>query len=177
MIKGQATAAAAGESAMDVVKRGASPHRHCWDDETAPVRNPKYGVGPLVVSDHPEMSVPLDMIRVYARDTPNAPCFATRARVPADVRPYVYRSFRDSHARIVRVAIGMRRALGIGVGDRVGICSPTREDFHTILFTCGILRCVAVPIYESIGKDAVSYIIRHSGVKGFLGHLFSSQFF
>ena len=149
---------------MEAIKRGSSPHRHCCD-ETAPVRNPAYGLGPLVVSDHPELKVPLDMIRIYARDTPESPCFATRAREPADTRPYVYRSYRDTLARIVRIATGMRASLDIGVGDRIGICSPTREDFHTILFACGLLRCIAVPIYESIGKDAVSYIIRHSGVK------------
>ena len=138
------------------------------DNETAVIRNPRYGQGPLVKSDHPEMHIPLDMIRVYARTTPDAELFATRAKEATaehPERPYIYKTYREGYERILRVASGMKKLLGVGPGDRIGIFSPTREEYHVLLFCCGVLRCIAVPVYESIGKDAVSYIIHHSNPK------------
>lgn len=138
------------------------------DNETAVIRNPRYGQGPLVRSDHPEMHIPLDMIRFYARTTPDADLFATRAKEATPEhpeRPYIYKSYREGYARILRIASGMKQLLNIQPGDRIGIFSPTREEYHVLLFCCGVLRCIAVPVYESVGKDAVSHIIHHSNPK------------
>lgn len=138
------------------------------DNETAVIRNHRYGQGPLVKSDHPEMHIPLDMIRFYARTTPDAELFATRAKEATaehPERPYIYKTYREGYQRILRIASGMRKVLGIQPGDRIGIFSPTREEYHVLLFCCGVLRCIAVPVYESVGKDAVSYIIHHSNPK------------
>ena len=159
-----APAGADGEDEMEKLKRTGCARLRFARNETAPIRNPLYGYGPLPRTDDERLQTPLDVVRMGAQLHPESPLFGTRdAAAPG--HPYVFRSYRASLQRIYEVAAGIRATFGIRPGDRIGVFSRTREEFHVLLFVCGVLRCVVVPIYESIGPNAVSYIIRHSGVR------------
>lgn len=152
------------EDGMEKLKRTGCARLRFARNETAPIRNPLYGYGPLPRTDDERLQTPLDVVRMGAQLHPESPLFGTRdAGAPG--HPYVFRSYRASLQRIYEVASGIRATFGIRPGDRIGVFSRTREEFHVLLFVCGVLRCVVVPIYESIGPNAVAYIIRHSGVR------------
>ena len=152
------------EDGMERLKRTGCARLRFARNETAPIRNPLYGYGPLPRTDDERLQTPLDVVRMGAALHPESPLFGTRdASAPG--HPYVFRSYRESLRRIYALASGIRATFGIRPGDRIGVFSRTREEFHVLLFVCGVLRCVVVPIYESIGPNAVSYIIRHSGVR------------
>ena len=155
---------AAADDEMEKLKRTGGQRAWPTRTETAPIRNPLYGYGPLPITDDPLLQTPLDVVRMGAQLHPDSPLFGTRD-MAARGQPYVYRSYRDSLRLIYDVAQGIRARFGVRPGERIGVFSRTREEFHVLLFVCGVLRCVVVPIYESIGPNAVSYIIRHSGVR------------
>jgi len=149
---------------MEKLKRTGCARLRLKQNETAPIRNPLYGYGPLPRTDDPRLQTPLDVVRMGAKLYPDSPLFGTRDPA-APGHPYVFRSYKDSLKKIYDIAKGVRELFDIRPGDRIGVFSRTREEFHLLLFICGVLRCVVVPIYESIGPNAVSYIIRHSGVR------------
>lgn len=56
-------------------------------------------------------------------------------------------------------------ALGVGPGDRVGLFSPNRPEWHIVDFAVLGLGAVDVPIYFNEAPDRIVYILNDSGAK------------
>jgi long-chain acyl-CoA synthetase len=81
--------------------------------------------------------------------------------------------FRDAHGwheisagEMLRRVAGLSRALhelGVKTGDRVGIFSANRPEWHIADFAILGLGAVDVPIYFREAKERMVYILNHSG--------------
>ncbi len=54
-------------------------------------------------------------------------------------------------------------ARGVEKGDRIAIFSENRPEWHVVDFACHLLGAVSVPIYPTLGRDQVGYLLRNSG--------------
>ena len=99
-------------------------------------------------------SIP-NVVRVAARRFGDAP-----ALVDGDLRL----TFRELESRMVE-AVRSALALGIGPGDRVGLCAPNSAEW--IVPALGIQGAggVVVPLNTRFKAAEISYILRKSGAK------------
>jgi len=74
-------------------------------------------------------------------------------------------SFLDLKRRSNRLANGLK-AMGIGVGDRVGILLPQRPE--TAISHIGLykLGAIAIPLFTLFGTDALAYRLENSQARG-----------
>ncbi|MDX3308465.1 FadD3 family acyl-CoA ligase [Streptomyces sp. NPDC054884] len=100
------------------------------------------------------LSVP-NVVRVAARRFGDAP-----ALVDGDLRL----TFRELEERMIE-AVRSALALGIGPGDRVGLCAPNSAEW--IVTALGIQGAggVVVPLNTRFKATEISYILRKSGAK------------
>src|SRR5688500_2103201 len=66
---------------------------------------------------------------------------------------------------IAREVAGGLCAWGLGIGDRVGIISQTRQEWMLSDIACILAAAVSVPVYASLTPDQGAYIIRNSGAR------------
>ncbi|HEX8766501.1 MAG TPA: long-chain fatty acid--CoA ligase, partial [Candidatus Acidoferrum sp.] len=55
--------------------------------------------------------------------------------------------------------------LGVKPGDRVGLFSPNRPEWHTADFAINSSGAITVPIYFNESPDRMTYILKHCGAK------------
>ena len=74
-------------------------------------------------------------------------------------------TFRDLKRRSNRLANGLK-AMGIGIGDRVGILLPQRPE--TAISHIGLykLGAIAIPLFTLFGTDALAYRLENSQARG-----------
>jgi long-chain acyl-CoA synthetase len=73
-----------------------------------------------------------------------------------------------SSAEFMRRVAGLSRALeqlGVKPGDRVGLFSPNRPEWHIADFAILGLGAVDVPVYFNESPDRIVYILNHSGAE------------
>ena len=73
-----------------------------------------------------------------------------------------------SAAEVLRRIAGLSLALaelGVKPGDRVGLFSPNRPEWHIVDFAILGLGAVNVPIYFNESPERMAYILKHSGAK------------
>jgi long-chain acyl-CoA synthetase len=66
--------------------------------------------------------------------------------------------------RVARLSAALER-LGVAPGDRVGVFSPNRPEWHVADFAILGLGAVNVPIYFNESPDRMAYILNHSEAK------------
>jgi long-chain acyl-CoA synthetase len=73
-----------------------------------------------------------------------------------------------SSAEFLRRIAGLSNALeqlGVKPGDRVGLFSPNRPEWHVADFAIMGLGAAGVPIYFNESPDRIEYILNHSGAE------------
>src|SRR3989442_10921634 len=73
-----------------------------------------------------------------------------------------------SAAEMLRRIAGLSLALaelGVKPGDRVGLFSPNRPEWHIVDFAILGLGAINVPIYFNESPERMAYILNHSGTK------------
>jgi acyl-CoA synthetase (AMP-forming)/AMP-acid ligase II len=68
-----------------------------------------------------------------------------------------------SAARIAAVAAGLRDSFRLSPGDRVAIVMRNRPKYLEALFAIWHAGLVAVPVNARLHRDAIAYILEHSG--------------
>src|SRR5438105_7932645 len=73
-----------------------------------------------------------------------------------------------SSKEFLRRIAGLSQAffeLGVKPGDRVGLFSTNRPEWHTADFAISGAGAIAVPIYFNESPDRMTYILKHCGAK------------
>ncbi|HUA09787.1 MAG TPA: long-chain fatty acid--CoA ligase [Candidatus Acidoferrales bacterium] len=77
-------------------------------------------------------------------------------------------SQRISYARLweeARRYAGRLRAMGVGLGDRVGILLPNTPDFPRAYYGALALGAVVVPVHALLTPGEIAYVLGNSGAK------------
>ncbi len=78
-------------------------------------------------------------------------------------RPYDWENYKAVSERVIDFASGLKK-LGLGRGSKVGIYAGNRAEWLITDLACMMLSIVSVPLYDSLGTDAVRYIINHAAL-------------
>src|SRR6266702_429114 len=73
-----------------------------------------------------------------------------------------------SSQEFLRRVVGLSSAfveLGVKPGDRVGLFSANRPEWHTADFAITGAGGIAVPVYFNESPDRMTYILKHCGAK------------
>ncbi|XP_003380550.1 lonCoA ligase 5 [Trichinella spiralis] len=111
-----------------------------------------------------------DVLRQGAKASNNGPCLGYRKKMPDNSRPYVWMNFNDVIRRCNNFAQGLL-SLGLKPGGEsfVGLYSINRpevcETWTIAEHACYAYSMVVVPLYDTLGKEAVSYIIEQTEMK------------
>jgi acetyl-CoA synthetase len=97
-----------------------------------------------------------------------ANCVARHARARPDALAVVSEAedgsqqrltYAELHERVARAAAGLA-ALGIDVGDRVGLFLPLDVDAVVALYACAYLGAIAVPMFSGFAAEAIAERLR-----------------
>lgn len=86
--------------------------------------------------------------------------FDAQGRVGA----YKWQTYSEVKQRIERFGSGLS-TLGLKRGDSVGIMSPNRAEWLIADFACTRQGFISVPLYDTLGPQAVEYILNHASVR------------
>ncbi len=81
-----------------------------------------------------------------------------------DDRPPVTWTYADLAAQVSRAAQGLR-ALGVGVGDAVGLCMPMTPECVTLFLACAQVGAVVAPLFSGFGAEAMRTRLRDCEAK------------
>ena len=89
----------------------------------------------------------------------------TRTYKPDGTRgPYQWQSYGDVAKRVANLGSGLL-ALGLRRGESVGVISVNRAEWLITDVACATHALVTVPLYDTLGPDAVRFIIGHANIR------------
>ncbi|XP_020700722.1 long chain acyl-CoA synthetase 6, peroxisomal isoform X1 [Dendrobium catenatum] len=114
--------------------------------------------------EHPEIRTLHDNF-VYAVDTfPDYKYLGTRIRPDGTVGEYKWITYGE--AGTSRSAIGSSLIYhGIQKGACIGLYFINRPEWIIIDHACSAYSYISVPLYDTLGPDAVSYIVNHADIQ------------
>ncbi|XP_072975950.1 long chain acyl-CoA synthetase 6, peroxisomal-like [Typha angustifolia] len=114
--------------------------------------------------DHPEIGTLHDNF-VYAVETfRDYKYLGTRVRVDGTVGEYKWMTYGEASTN--RSAIGSGLIChGIPEGARIGLYFINRPEWAIVDLACSAYSYISVPLYDTLGPDAVQYIVNHGAVQ------------
>ncbi|KAJ8622695.1 hypothetical protein MRB53_031224 [Persea americana] len=114
--------------------------------------------------DHPHIGTLHDNF-VHAVDTfQDFKYLGTRVRVDGTVGEYKWMTYGE--AGTARSAIGSGLIYhGIPKGARIGIYFINRPEWVIVDHACSAYSYISVPLYDTLGPDAVKYVVNHASVE------------
>ena len=101
----------------------------------------------------PELRTASDMIRRWARETPDAPMLTEGSSTL---------SWDEVYQRSKRVAYALQRC-GVGPGDRVAFLDRNGSEYFEVLFGCALLGAVSVAVNWRLAPMEIAAIIEDAG--------------
>lgn len=77
-------------------------------------------------------------------------------------KPYKWNTYEEVHGEIVALSQAIRTTLGVQTGARVGIIGKNSPNWTRVQYASSAAGAVLVPLYPSLGADAVEYICGHA---------------
>ncbi|XP_024979633.1 long chain acyl-CoA synthetase 6, peroxisomal-like [Cynara cardunculus var. scolymus] len=114
--------------------------------------------------DHPDIGTLHDNF-VYASETfRDYKYLGTRIRADGTVGEYKWTTYGE--AATARSAIGSGLvAHGIPKGSSIGLYFINRPEWIIVDHACSAYSYISVPLYDTLGPDAVKYIVNHSSAQ------------
>ena len=78
---------------------------------------------------------------------------------------YQWTNYKKVNERVSNIASGYRKLGLIPNKSKVGICSANRREWLLADYGCCVQSLVTVPLYSTLDKNAIQYIINHAGVE------------
>lgn len=86
-----------------------------------------------------------------------------RQVIDSKVGPYVWLTYKEVYDSAMRMGSAMRRR-GVNPGDRCGIYGSNCPEWITAMEACDSQAITYVPLYDTLGPNAVEFIINHAEV-------------
>ncbi|CAI9304493.1 unnamed protein product [Lactuca saligna] len=114
--------------------------------------------------DHPEIETLHDSF-VYAVDTyPDYKYLGSRVRVDGTVGEYKWMTYGETATARSAIGSGLQY-YGLSKGACIGLYLINRPEWMVADHACSAYSYVSVPLYDTLGPDAVKYIINHADVQ------------
>lgn len=110
----------------------------------------------------PEYSNIWSMFEYAAKRYADNDCFGKR--VPAAKGPFQWMKYSEVYEAAKSAGSGLR-ALGLQPGDCVGLYAPNSEEWAFTSLGAYSQSITVVPLYDTLGDDAVRYEIEHAELK------------
>jgi hypothetical protein len=117
--------------------------------------------------EDPNIRTMADFFLRSVNNFPNKPFLGTRSYVSPDKLDrgdYTWLTYAQSGARVANIGAGLR-ALGVQSKETVGIVSANRAEWTLVDMACNIQGFASVPLYDTLGPDAIQYIINHAQIR------------
>mmetsp|Transcript_61802 Transcript_61802/g.145352 ORF Transcript_61802/g.145352 Transcript_61802/m.145352 type:complete len:776 (+) Transcript_61802:170-2497(+) len=113
--------------------------------------------------DHPEVDTPFAALQFSAERFPGRQCLGHRPVINgSDSRgPYTWSTYAETLEASIAIGEGLVKNCNLGKGGKAGIYSTNRPEWTTAMFGMWSHGVVCVPLYDSVGSDAVKYIVNH----------------
>ncbi|GER55391.1 long-chain-fatty-acid CoA ligase [Striga asiatica] len=88
----------------------------------------------------------------------------TRIRVDGTVGEYKWMTYGESGSARSAIGSGLRHH-GLQSGARVGLYFINRPEWIIVDHACSAYSYISVPLYDTLGPDAVKYIVNHADIQ------------
>ncbi|CAD7700609.1 unnamed protein product [Ostreobium quekettii] len=105
------------------------------------------------------------LLEVFDRSVeryPTADCLGCRPVADGKAGDYVWWTYKDTSKKVAAVGSALKE-LGIAAGAKVGVFGANCPEWMLAMQACNRMSYTCVPLYDSLGEDAVEYIVQHSG--------------
>lgn len=122
----------------------------------------------LVTVIHPHIQTADDLFRCIAHKHPNSLCLGERIfdQVTKEWGPFLFQTYSEIDERVSNVASGILNIVEKHTGldpfkeqYTVGLYGPNSKNWVLTDFACNRTALTPVPLYDTLGADAVKYII------------------
>jgi long-subunit acyl-CoA synthetase (AMP-forming) len=124
---------------------------------------------PLVKTLYPEVTTLYENFRRGATKFPQNPCLGARVVLPSGERgEYFWQSYETVQKRFLAFGSGLLN-YGLVKGDHLGIYSINNPEWVIAEQACYTQGIVPISLYDTLGPDAVAFILEQAGIKVSIG--------
>jgi len=99
-----------------------------------------------------------DLFRRSVKEFGDKPCLGKRT----NDGPFVYETYTEIGAKVDKIGSALA-ANGVKPKDAVGVIGPNAPEWMMIMQGCNHQNAICVPLYDTLGANAVEFILKHSG--------------
>lgn len=141
-------------------------------EESRPASDGKPSAGPVYRSIYAKdglmdlpagLESPWQFFSDSALKNPENKMLGRRQIIDSKVGPYVWLTYKEVYDSAMRMGSAMRRR-GVNPGDRCGIYGSNCPEWITAMEACNSQAITYVPLYDTLGPNAVEFIINHAEV-------------
>ncbi|KAF2546017.1 hypothetical protein F2Q70_00023921 [Brassica cretica] len=114
--------------------------------------------------DHPDIATLHDNFEHAVHDFRDYKYLGTRVRVDGTVGDYKWMTYGEVGTARTAIGSGLVHH-GITMGSTVGIYFINRPEWLIVDHACSAYSYVSVPLYDTLGPDAVQFIVNHANVQ------------
>ncbi|ERN12662.1 long chain acyl-CoA synthetase 6, peroxisomal isoform X1 [Amborella trichopoda] len=114
--------------------------------------------------DHPDIGTLHDNFMHATKSFQDFKYLGSRIRVDGTVGDYKWMTYGEAETARTAVGSGLRHH-EILKGARIGLYFINRPEWIIVDHACSAYSFVSVPLYDTLGPDAVNYIVNHAGVE------------
>ncbi|KAJ6393544.1 hypothetical protein OIU77_022894 [Salix suchowensis] len=104
-----------------------------------------------------------DIFRMSVEKNPNNPMLGRREIVNDKAGKYVWKTYKQVYDMVVQVGNSIR-SCGVEPGAKCGIYGANCAEWVMSMEACNAHGLYCVPLYDTLGADAVKFIICHSEI-------------
>ncbi|GMJ03862.1 long-chain acyl-CoA synthetase 4 [Hibiscus trionum] len=111
----------------------------------------------------PGMESCWDIFRMSVEKYPNNPMLGRRQIVDGKAGKYVWQTYKEVYDIVIKVGNSIR-SCGVEEGGKCGIYGANSAEWIISMEACNAHGLYCVPLYDTLGADAVEFIICHAEV-------------
>lgn len=102
-----------------------------------------------------------DQFEASVKTAGDRKCLGWRPIENGKAGPFKWWTYRETKTIVGHVASALA-AIGVKAGGKAGIYSINCPEFMLVIQACNASSAVLVPLYDSLGEDAVEYTVNHA---------------
>ncbi|MED6168364.1 eukaryotic long-chain fatty acid CoA synthetase (LC-FACS) [Stylosanthes scabra] len=106
---------------------------------------------------------PWHFFRDSASKYPSKPMLGRRQKSESEVDPYKWVTYQEAYETAIRIGSAMS-SRGVNPGDHCGIYGINCPEWIIAMEACNSHSVTYVPLYDTLGPNAVEFIINHAQV-------------